>query len=113
MTHQYQWISTEPERHNEDIEVEAIKPTRGIKDAWPPSEREEDRRYTDLLIETARQEEHALNVDKWDTSPETAQGRRRKASISSTTTTTTNRVTSHRPLFREISRLRLYNNLQI
>src|SRR5258708_8608359 len=103
----YQWISTELERHDKGIEEEVIKPTKGIKDAWPHLEKEEDRSRIDLPTETMHQEEHVLNVDKWDTSPEIVQGRRRRrVSISSITTITTSRSIFHQPLYRETMWLR-------
>src|SRR5713226_6952920 len=98
----YQWTSIEPGRHDKDTEEEAIKPTKGIKDAWPRLEREGDRNLTNLPTEAMRREERVSSVDKWGTSPGTVQGgRRKKVSISSTTTTMTSRSTSHRPLSRE------------
>src|SRR5258707_2431719 len=94
----YRWTLIEPERHDKDTEGEAIKPTRGIKDASPHLEKEEDRNHTDLLTETPHQEEHASSVGRWGTMPEIAQGsRRRRALTSSTMMTVTNQSTSHRP----------------
>src|SRR5258708_31559185 len=94
----YQWTSIGPGQHDKDIKEEAIKPTRGIRDVSPHSEKEEGHNPTDPPIEIPHQGEHALNVGKWATLPETVQGRkRRKASTLSTTMITTSRSTFHPP----------------
>src|SRR5258708_25021655 len=98
----YQWTSIELGQCDKDIEEGAIKPTKGIKDVLPRSEKEEGRNHTDPRTEVPHREEHVLNADKWGTMLETAQeGRKRKALISSTTTSTTSRLTSHRPPYQE------------
>src|SRR5258708_24955659 len=97
-----QWTSTEPERHDKDIEEGAIKPTRAIKDVSLHSEKEEGHSPTDPPTKIPHQGEHVSNADKWATLPETVQGRkRRRASTSSTTMTTMSQSTSHRPLYCE------------
>src|SRR5258707_9010478 len=98
----YPWTLTEPGRHDQDTEEEAIKPTRGIRDVSPHLEKEEGHSPTDPPIEVLHQEGHASSVDKWATLPETVQGRRRrKASILSIITTTTSRSIFHPPLYQE------------
>src|SRR5216684_6505652 len=100
----YQWISTGAGYHKEDTEAEDTKLIEGIKDAWPHLKRGEGRRYTGLPIEVTRQEEHVSNVDRWDISPETVRGRRkRRISTSSTTTTMTSQSIFHQPPSPEIT----------
>ena|SRR5216684_930960 len=72
----YPWISIEPEQHAKDIEegdIKGIESTEGALLCWKNQVAHET---TDLLTKPPRQEEHASNVDKWATSPETAQGKR-------------------------------------
>src|SRR5258708_17589479 len=94
----YQWTLTGLGRHDKDIEGEAIKPIKGIRDMSLRSEKEEGHSPIDPLIEILHQEEHALNADKWATLPGIVQGRKRKkASTSSTITITMSRSTFHPP----------------
>src|SRR5258708_34525017 len=98
----YQWTSIETECHDKGIEEEAIKPTRGTKDASPHLENQEVHNPIDLPTKTPHQEEHASNVDKWATMPEIAQERRSKKGSTSSTMTMTSQFRSRPLLCHEI-----------
>src|SRR5258708_37898107 len=95
----YQWTSTEPGPNNRDTREED---TKGIKGASWRLENGEGCKFTSLLIDAPHQEEHASNVDRWATLPETAQGRKSKRTSISSTTMTRNQSAFHLPLYQGI-----------
>src|SRR5216684_2821098 len=91
----YQWTSIETGCHDKGIKGGAIKPTKDTRDVSPHLENQEARNPIDLLTEISHQEGHASNVDKWATTPETAQERRSKKRSTSSTTMITSRFKSN------------------
>src|SRR5712692_6636126 len=93
----FQWILTEPERHDKGTEEEAIRPTKDTKGMSPHLESRGGHNFIDPRTETLLQEVHASNADRWVISLETARGRRSRKGSTLSTTRTKSRLTS-RPL---------------
>src|SRR5258708_38405152 len=95
----YQWTSIELEQHDKGTGEEAIKATKGTRDALLHLENEEVHSPTDPPTEALHHEEHASNVDKWATSHEIARRERNKKGSTSSTTMTTSRLASRPPRY--------------
>src|SRR5713226_9087845 len=93
----YQWISIEPERPDKGIKEGATRPTRDTRDTSLHLGNEGAHNLIDPPSKILRQEGHVSNVDKWATSPETAQGGRNRRKSILSTTMTTSRLTSQPP----------------
>src|SRR5258707_11573921 len=91
----YQWILIGPGRRDKGTKEEAIRPTKDTRDTSLHLGSEEAHNPIDPRTETSHHEGRVSNVDRWATSPETAQEgtSRRRSTLS--TMMTVSRSTSH------------------